>query len=67
MQMSQTRQNVKSHLVARWSDKVRETDKGFKLNADSLNNEDIHYLECVPANVKYTIRRSGTGLVVIII
>lgn len=66
-QMSETRQNVQDHLEARWPKGVRPNPQGFKVNVEELDNEDIHHIECIPAVVKYKIKRSGTGLVIIII
>lgn len=64
--MSETRQNVKAHLQMQWGAKVRETAEGFKVNVEELDKDDLNWLDTIPANVKLLIKRSGTGLVIII-
>ncbi len=63
--MQEVDTEVKNYLEAGF-DKVKATQNGFKFNKESLKGNDLDYLDGIPANVEITIKRSGTGLVVII-
>jgi len=63
-----TRQGVKKFLESNFqSSKIRETNEGFKFNIPKLNGGDLIALDCIPCVLKkLEIRRSGTGLVIIL-
>lgn len=46
--------------------KVRRTEKGFKINVEKLNKYDMSYLYDLECTNDVLVKRSGTGLVVII-
>ena len=47
-------------------DKVRETEKGFKINVQQLSRTDIGWLYGLECTNDIVIKRSGTGMVIII-
>ena len=47
-------------------DRVRHTNKGIKINVDKLDTHDISWLDNIECNTPILIKRSGTGLVIII-
>ncbi|MFA8451787.1 MAG: hypothetical protein ACEPOW_13920 [Bacteroidales bacterium] len=46
--------------------KIRQFESGFKMNLPKLSKSDLQLLDSIPANVDIEVKRSGTGLVVII-
>ena len=67
--MQTINKTVQNYLKARFGSggiRVRTTDTGFKFNKQELNSSDLDYLDNIPASVNVKIKRSGTGLVVII-
>lgn len=66
LKMSETRQKVKAHLEQRFQN-VKENDNGFRFNVPQLDREDLFHLDTMPAVFQdILIKRSGTGVVVII-
>jgi len=65
--MSEIDNEVKKILDANFPKaKIRHTEKGFKLNVESLNKVDMMILSDLPCTNPIEVKRSGTGLVVII-
>lgn len=62
------KEEVLNHLKENFGeDKIRETDTGFRFNVESLSYEGINSLHYIPAVIDdIFIKRSGTGVVVII-
>jgi len=58
-------EKVKNYLELRF-EKVRHTDKGFRININELNKRDLNILTEIECNNEILIKRSGTGLVIII-
>lgn len=65
--MQQIIDSVKSSLEDHFDKKARLTDQGIRINLESLNSNDLRILDRVSRNSKMeiTIKRSGTGLVVL--
>ena len=58
-------ERVEKHLKGNFGN-VRKTEKGFKINVQQLNRMDINSLESIECTNDIIIKRSGTGLVIII-
>ena len=63
-------QNTVNKEVQKYLEKmflnVRETNKGFRFNVEKLDKLDMSYLVDTPCTNNIIIRRSGTGLVIIV-
>lgn len=66
--MSKTKATIKEILQSISTDltPVRENKFGFKRNISSLNNHSIKALDSIGRNNDVDVKRSGTGLVVIV-
>ena len=63
--MQEVNKEVKDYLERSFNN-VRETQRGFRINVNQINKIDLSILEGVPCTNDVLIKRSGTGLVVII-
>ena len=63
--MHKVNSKVENYLKDRF-DKVRRFENGFKINKLSLSDMDLKYLNFIPAYVEISIKRSGTGLLIVI-
>ena len=58
---------VKNYLTTCFNNiKLRHTEKGFRFNVQKLDKYDLMALDLLPCTNNIEIKRSGTGLVVII-
>ena len=63
--MQKIDEEVKEFLEEKYPN-IRETSNGFKINKAQLNGVDIECVNSIKAYASVTIKRSGTGLVIII-
>jgi len=66
--MSDVRQDVLTHLSKTFpTSKVVETKTGIKFNVQQLDNDSLLCIDTLPCKTpKIVIKRSGTGLVILL-
>ena len=66
--MSEIRQKIKVHLLNQGflEEIIKETFSGFKINIPFIANRQINGLYKISKNVDMQIKRSGTGIVILI-
>lgn len=63
--MQKVSKEIESYLKSSFQN-VRETESGFRINVQQLEGKDFELLGWLHQYTKLTVKRSGTGLVIIV-